>query len=102
MSLGETRLEWLLPIELLCLKTQTFVYIFINTIFLFVKNLFKNFSSILSRDSLIHLLLFGTLIIFVTHQLMTINGLFIFFLIPVFCGFSHVYSNSFKIKKKVN
>ena len=103
MSLGETRLEWLLPIEFKrFVLRHKLLYISLSIpLFLFVKNLFKNFSSILSRDSLIHLLLFGTLIIFVTHQLMTINGLFIFFLIPVFCGFSHVYSNSFKIKKKL-
>ena len=70
-------------------------------LFLFVKIYLKIFHQYFSRDSLIYLLLFGTLIIFVTHQLMTINGLFIFFLFQFFCGFSHIYSNSFKIKKKL-
>ena len=37
--------------------------------------------------------------IFITHQLMTINGLYIFFLIPVFSGFSHIFSKDFKRKK---
>ena len=32
---------------------------------------------------------------------MTINGLFIFFLIPIFCGFSHLYSKTLLHKKKL-
>ena len=32
---------------------------------------------------------------------MTINGLFIFFLIPVFCGFSHIYAASIYKNKKI-
>ena len=101
ISLGETRLDWLLPLEF-----QRFVlrhkllYIALSIpIFLLVKRLFKNLNSILKSENLIFLLLIGTLLIFVTHQLMTINGLFIFFLIPVFAAFSHVNLNSFKKKK---
>ena len=38
----------------------------------------------------------------ITHQLMTINGLYIFFLIPVFAGFSHIYSKKLNKKYLVN
>ena len=35
------------------------------------------------------------------HQLMTINAIFIYCLIPIFCGFSHIYSKKY-LKKKDN
>ncbi len=101
ISLGETRIEWLLPFEF-----QRFVFrhkliylALIIPIYLFIKNICNKFSSILKIDNLVFLLLIGTLLIFITHQLMTINGLYIFFLIPVFAGFSHIYSKDFKRKK---
>ena len=101
LSLGETRLEWLLPFEF-----QRFIFryklIYISLsipIFLLFKNFFKNLASIFEIENLVFLLLVGTLLLFVTHQLMTINGLFIYFLIPVFSGFSHKFSEKFKNKK---
>ena len=103
LSLGETRVEWLLPFDF-----QRFVlrykllYLGLSVpIFLLVKNISKNISSILANDNLIFLTLLGTLLIFITHQLMTINGLYIYFLIPVFSGFSHIYLSKFKNKKKL-
>ena len=36
----------------------------------------------------------------IVHQLMTINGYFIFFIIPILCGFSHVYYLKYFEKKK--
>ena len=102
MSLGETRLEWLLPFEFQrFVLRHKLIYIALSIpIFLLIKNLFKNFKSIIDKDNLIFILLFGTLLIFITHQLMTINGLFIFFLIPVFSAFSHIYVSNFKNKKR--
>jgi len=102
MSLGETRLEWLLPFEFQrFVFRHKLIYIALSIpIFLLIKNLFKNFRSIVDKDNLIFISLFGTLLIFITHQLMTINGLFIFFLIPVFSAFSHIYISNFKNKKK--
>lgn len=101
ISLGETRIEWLLPLEFQrFVLRHKLIYIALSIpIFLLFRDIFKNFYSILDKDNLIFLLLFGTLLIFVAHQLMTINGLFIFFLIPVFAGFSHKYSEKFKKKK---
>ena len=99
ISLGETRLEWLLPIEFQrFVLRHKLIYLALAVPFYFlIKNIYKNFLSIIEIDNLIFLTLIGTLFIFVTHQLMTINGLYIFFLIPVFSGFSHIYSK--KIKK---
>ena len=98
MSLGESRLEWLFPIELQrFVFRHKLIYLALSVpIFLLFKNIFKNILSFLEKENIIFLLLIGTLIIFIAHQLMTINGLYIFFLIPVFAGFSHIYS------KKIN
>ena len=100
MSLGETRLEWLLPFEFQrFVFRHKLIYIALSIpIFLLVKNIYKNFFNLFEKENLIFLLLVGSLIIFITHQLMTINGLFIFFLIPVFAAFSHIYSDKFKNK----
>ena len=97
MSLGETRLEWLLPFEIQrFVLRHKLIYLALSIpIFL----LFKNIRNIFKTDYLIFLLLIGTLLIFITHQLMTINGLYIYFLIPVFAGISHIYSKTFKNEK---
>ena len=102
LSLGETRLDWLLPLEFQrFVLRHKLIYLSLSVpIFFLFKNFFKNYMSIFSKDSLVFLLLLGTLLIFITHQLMTINGLFIFFLIPVFSGFSHIYSRSLDNSKK--
>ncbi len=101
ISLGETRIEWLLPFEFQrFVFRHKLIYLALSVpIYLLFKSIFQNILSILDKDNLIFLLLFGTLLIFITHQLMTINGLFIFFLIPVFAGFSHKFSEKFKKKK---
>ena len=103
ISLGETRLEWLLPFEFQrFVFRHKLIYIALSIpIFLLIRSLSKNFSSILNNDNLIFILLIGTLLLFITHQLMTINGLFIYFLIPIFAAFSHVYSNQLKNKKNL-
>ena len=104
ISLGETRLEWLFPIEIQrFVFRHKLIYLALGIpIFLLFKNIFKNISSILEKENLIFLLLLGTLLIFITHQLMTINGLYIFFLIPVFAGFSHIYSKKLNKSYLVN
>ena len=101
MSLGETRLEWLFPFEFQrFVFRHKLIYIALSIpIFLLLRNTFKNLKSIVDKDNLIFILLIGTLLIFITHQLMTINGLYIFFLIPIFAGFSHIFSKDFKKKK---
>ena len=102
ISLGETRVEWLLPFEFqrFVLRHKLIYLALAVPIFLFIKSIFKKASSIFKEDNLVFLLLISTLIIFITHQLMTINGLYIFFLIPVFSGFSHIYLLKIKTKRK--
>jgi len=100
MSLGETRLEWLFPLEFQRFVIRhKLIYLALSVpIFLLFKNIFKNIFNIFEKENIIFLILFGTLLIFITHQLMTINGLYIYFLIPVFAGFSHIFTKNFKQK----
>ena len=104
MSLGETRLEWLLPIEFQrFVLRHKLIYLSLSIpIYLLFKNIIKNKLYIQEKQNLIFLLLIGTLIIFIAHQLMTINGLYIFFLIPVFSGFSHIYLKNLNQKYLIN
>ena len=104
MSLGETRLDWLFPIEFQrFFFRHKLIYLSLGLpFFLIFKNFIRRPLSILEKDNIIFLLLIGTLIIFISHQLMTINGLYIFFLIPVFSGFSHIYSKNLKKAYLIN
>ena len=103
MSLGETRLEWLFPLEFkrFVLRYKLLYLSLAIPIYFLFRNILKNYKSVISKDNLIFITLIGTLLIFISHQLLTINGLFIFFLIPVFCGFSHIYSNLLIKKEKI-
>ena len=100
MSLGETRADWVFPLEFKRIVWRHKLSYLALAIPIFV--LFKNIRSsnkIIRNENLIIFTLIGTLLIFVFHQLMTINGLFIFFLIPIFCGFSHYFSKKYLRKK---
>ena len=100
MSLGESRTDWVFPLEFKRIVWRHKLSYLALAIPIFV--LFKNIRSskrIVINDNLIIFTLVGTLLIFVFHQLMTINGLFIFFLIPIFCGFSHCFSKKYFKKK---
>ena len=102
IHLGESRVEWLLPLDFQRFVLRyKLIYLALSVpIFFLFKNLLSKFSSILIDENLIYILLLGTLLIFISHQLMTINGMFIYFLIPIFSGFSHVYSKKLINKKK--
>ena len=102
LSLGDSRLEWLFPIEFKrFVLRHKLIYLSLSLpIFIFFQNILKKRNNILADENLIIILLFGTLLIFISHQLMTINGLYIFFLIPVFSGFSHTFVNQYIKKKK--
>jgi len=103
ISLGESRMEWLFPLEFKrFVLRHKLIYLSLSIpIIILIKNCFKNYRHIVSEDSLISLTLLGTGLIFISHQLLTINGLFIFFLIPVFSGFSHIFSNHYFNKKNI-
>ncbi len=101
-SLGGTRFEWLFPFEfqrivwrykLQYLSIVVLLYILIRSSFLKKKIDFSDY------------LIIGGLILFclltIMHQLMTINAIFIYCLIPVFSGFSHIYAKKYFNKQKI-
>ncbi len=101
-SLGGTRFEWLFPFEfqrivwrykLQYLSIGVLLYIFIKSSFLKKKIDFSDYLIIAG------LILFCLLTIM--HQLMTINAIFIYCLIPVFSGFSHIYAKKYFNKQKI-
>ena len=104
LSLGESRLEFLFPLEFKRIFLR-YKLIHLSSILLFlviVKNIFVKFNYIKSSEFIIILSLLGTSYALIAHQLMTINGIFIFFIIPVLCGFSHIfYLKYFKRKKYI-
>ena len=102
LSLGETRLEFIFPIEFqrIILRFKLIHLSSLIMIIVAIKNIRKNYSYLRSNEFLITLSLLGLVFSLIIHQLMTINGMFIYFLIPILVGFSHVYFD--KYFKKIN
>ena len=101
-SLGGSRFEWLSPFEfqrifwrykLQYLSVGILIYLFIKFSFSKTK---KNFS-----DYLIIISIISFCLLTIMHQLMTINAIFIYCLIPIFCGFSHIYSKKYLNWEKI-
>tara|TARA_B100001564_G_scaffold313188_1_gene286547 strand:+ start:4053 stop:5606 length:1554 start_codon:yes stop_codon:yes gene_type:complete len=99
-SIGSGRLEWLFPFEFKRIiwrfKLQ---YLSIAVLlYLFVKfSILKKHK--LSFDDLIIFGLILFCILTIMHQLMTINAIYIYCLIPIFCGFSSVYAKKYLDKQ---
>ncbi len=100
-SLGETRFEWLYPLEfsriiwrykLLYLSIGILIYILIKFSMTKIK---IDFSDLITIFGVIFFCLLA-----IMHQLMTINAIFIYCLIPIFCGFSHIYVKKYFNQKK--
>ena len=100
-SLGASRLDWVFPLEfkrvvlrfkIHYLSISLLIYILIRT-FILKKEKIK------LEDLLVITSLILVCLLFIFHHLMTINAIFIYCLIPIFCGFSHSYFNFF-LKKK--
>ena len=100
-SLGATRLDWVFPLEFQRIVLRFKIH-YLSLLILFYV-LFRNFYSkdlkIKFENILIISSLILTCLLFIFHQLMTINAIFIYCLIPIFAGFSHLYSDIF-LKKK--
>ncbi len=97
-SLGGTRLDWVFPLEFKRFVWRfKLLYLSIGVlIYLLIKNaLSKNKIKIEVSDYIILTSITLSCIFFIFHQLMTINAIFIYCLIPIFAGFSHAYANSF-------
>ncbi len=102
LSLGASRLEFLFPLEFsrLIMKFKLMHLSSIILIIVILKNITKNYKYLISKEFLILASLISFYISLIIHQLMTINGLFIYFLIPLLAAFSHIYFLKYFEKKK--
>ena len=102
MSLGESRFEWLFPFEFKrIIWRYKLQYLSIAVlIYLFIKFSLEKKNRIFSDYLIIISIIFFCLLT-VMHQLMTINAIFIYCLIPIFCGFSHIYSKKYLKNEKI-
>ncbi len=102
-SLGESRLDWLLPVEFQRFFWRFKIqYLSISVlVFILFKKLFSR-KKLLFVDTLIILGVISFCLITIVHQLMTINAIFIYCLIPIFCSFSHIFYKKYFSEKYVN
>ena len=104
LSLGEDRLGFIFPLEFnrIILRYKLVHLSSVLLIIYCVKQVAKNYRFIFNNDLLIIFSLIFSSWAFIIHQLMTVNGIFIYFLIPILCAFSHIYySQNFDRKKYV-
>jgi len=93
LSLGESRLEFLLPLEFkrIILRFKLIHLSLLLLVIISIKKIIQDYKYLKHNDFLIVLTLVSSTFALIAHQLMTINGIFIFFLIPILAGFSHIY-----------
>jgi hypothetical protein len=93
LSLGESRLEFLLPLEFkrIILRFKLIHLSLLLLVIISIKKIVQDYKYLKHNDFLIVLTLVSSTFALIAHQLMTINGIFIFFLIPILVGFSHIY-----------
>ena len=101
-SMGKNRLDLLFPLEFkrIILRFKLiYISIFI-VIFVVINKIYKNYRYLFGDEFIILISLVGVSLSFILHQLMTINAKFIFFIIPIMVGFSHIYYNKYFKQKK--
>ena len=95
LSFGQSRLEdgFLFPLEFqrIILRFKLIHLSGLLLIIIIFKNISKNFKYLINYECISILTLVSLTFIMIAHQLMTINGLFIYFLIPILISFSHIY-----------
>lgn len=94
MSLGDTRVKnFLFPLEFnrIFLRHKLIHISQLVLIIIIIKNIVKDFSYIKKGEFVILLSLVISSFAFILHQLLTLNQIFIFFLIPILLGFSHIF-----------
>jgi len=105
LSIGKTRYEYFLfPLEFsrIVLRHKLIHLATLVLIIVSIKNIIHNLKYFKSNEFLITLSLIGSSYSLIAHQLMTINGMFIFFIIPILVAFSHIYYlKYFKSKKYI-
>ena len=102
MSLGKSRLDFLFPLEFkrIFLRFKLIHLVSIPLLIILIIEIKKNIKFLLSKNFIIIASLITTSYALIAHQLMTINGLYIFFLIPILAGFSHIFYLDY-FKKKI-
>ena len=102
LSLGGSRIEFLFPLEFsrVVMRFKIMHLASIILIIIVLKNIKENYKYLISKEFLIIISLISFYITLIIHQLMTINGLFIYFVIPLLVGFSHIYYLKYFKKKK--
>ena len=94
LTIGKTRVEYFLfPLEFsrIFLRFKLIHIPLLILIFITIKNIKINSKYLKSSDLLIVISLIFSSYAFIAHQLMTINGMYIFFIIPIISGFAHFY-----------
>ena len=93
LTLGERRLEFLLPLEFnrIILRFKLIHLSSIILLIVIIKKTIQDYRYLKDNDCLVIITLISSTFALIAHQLMTINGIFIFFLIPILSGFSHIY-----------
>ena len=99
MTIGENRFENLNFTFRRFVGHYKFIYLAALPFFyLSVKDILLNKNFYSKKNFYFFLILFSLIVSFITHQLLTKNQIFIFFLIPIFAAFSHI----FLVKKNSN
>ena len=105
LSFGKVRYEYFLfPLEFsrIFLRYKLIHLSSLLLVLVALINIKNNFRYLKNNEFLIILSLLGTSYALIAHQLMTINGIFIYFIIPILTGFSHIYYlKYFKDKKNI-
>jgi hypothetical protein len=103
LSIGENRInDFLFPFDFKRIfLRQKWIHLSLLPLYILF------FKKLVNRDfnSNKEFIYFGSIILssfaFISHQLMTINGYFIFFLIPIYAGFSHCFIKNRIFKKEI-
>jgi len=104
ISLGESRLNFLFPLEFnrIILRFKLLHLSSLLLIIVSIKKIIQDYKYLKTDEFLITVSLIGSSYALIIHQLMTVNGMFIFFIIPILAGFSHIYYlKYFKDKKYI-
>ena len=102
LSLGGSRMELFFPLELktIFLRFKLHHLASLLMIAVCIKNVSRNYKYLINDEFLIIIALVSSTFALIVHQLMTINGMFIFFTIPILSGFSHIYCLKYFENKK--
>tara|TARA_B100000700_G_scaffold104024_1_gene117481 strand:- start:751 stop:2328 length:1578 start_codon:yes stop_codon:yes gene_type:complete len=102
-SVGSERLnaEFLFPIEFsrYVMRFKLIHLSYVVLLVILVKNTYENLKFLKTNDFLIIISLILSSYAMIIHQLLTLNVKFVYFIIPLLAGFSHVYSVQYLQKK---